>query len=214
MNEEKFQVTSLASLPGQYGSGSYGQHQHRDKYPAKKRVHSYSKSISTTLSRNHPWKHLITHNWSDPKTSVCIALLSFTTALWYFLMKLASGRFSSNSTSANKSGITNSGRCCEKTFESGCVTILGGGARKKIFWSWWLEKGFFPKGKLSLSYQIADPPTHREGFGTFRKNNCFFSSPNFCWKVWCSKLPKMQYKHINTKLHLKFRTLDPNQPTV
>ena len=43
--ELKSQVTSLASLPGQYGSGAYGQHQHRDKYPAKKRIHSYSKFI-------------------------------------------------------------------------------------------------------------------------------------------------------------------------
>jgi hypothetical protein len=34
-------VTSLASLPGQYGSGTYGQHQHRDKYPGKKRLHSH-----------------------------------------------------------------------------------------------------------------------------------------------------------------------------
>ena len=41
------QVTSLASLPGQYGNGTYsGQHQHRDKYPAKKRVHAYGESNS------------------------------------------------------------------------------------------------------------------------------------------------------------------------
>ena len=159
MNEEKFQVTSLASLPGQYGSGSYGQHQHRDKYPAKKRVHSYSKSISTTLSRNHPWKHLITHNWSDPKTSVCIALLSFTTALWYFLMKLASGRFSSNSTSANKSGITNSGRCCEKTFESGCCYNIGRGGKEKDILVIIAGKRFLPEGQV-VSFILNSGPTH------------------------------------------------------
>jgi len=47
-------VTSLASLPGQYGSGSYGQHQHRDKYPAKKRVHSYTSSPSKALKVSKP----------------------------------------------------------------------------------------------------------------------------------------------------------------
>jgi hypothetical protein len=48
-------VTSLASLPGQYGSGSYGgQHQHRDKYPAKKRVHSYTSSPSKVLKVSKP----------------------------------------------------------------------------------------------------------------------------------------------------------------
>lgn len=34
-------TTGLASLPGQYGGdGLSGQHQHRDKYPAKRRLHS------------------------------------------------------------------------------------------------------------------------------------------------------------------------------
>merc|ERR1719432_543294 len=48
-------VTSLASLPGQDGSGSYGgQHQHRDKYPAKKRVHSYTSSPSKVLKVSKP----------------------------------------------------------------------------------------------------------------------------------------------------------------
>jgi len=47
-------VTSLASLPGQYGSGAYGQHQHRDKYPAKKRIHSYTSSPSKSLKVSKP----------------------------------------------------------------------------------------------------------------------------------------------------------------
>lgn len=48
-------VTSLTSLPGQYGSGSYGgQHHHRDKYPAKKRVHSYASSPSKVLKVSKP----------------------------------------------------------------------------------------------------------------------------------------------------------------
>lgn len=48
-------VTSLASLPGQYGNGTYsGQHQHRDKYPAKKRVHAYASSPSKALKVSKP----------------------------------------------------------------------------------------------------------------------------------------------------------------
>ena len=55
-------VTSLASLPGQYGSGGYpggysggySQHQHRDKYPAKRRLHStpfgeYDQALSNRI---------------------------------------------------------------------------------------------------------------------------------------------------------------------
>lgn len=43
-------VTSLSSLPGQYGTGSQysGQHHHRDKYPAKRRLHSSPFASSPT----------------------------------------------------------------------------------------------------------------------------------------------------------------------
>ena len=46
-----------------------------------------------------------------------------------------------------------------------------------------------------------------------QKNYRVFLSKNI-EKKFCSKLPKMQSKHVNPKLHLMFRTLDPHQPTV
>ena len=113
---------------------------------------------ATTFQRPHH-ENILSHNWSDPKTSVCIALLSFTTALWYFLMKLASGRFSSNSTSANKSGITNSGRCCEKTFESGCCYNIGRGGKEKDILVIMAIKRFLPKGQV-VSFISNSGPTH------------------------------------------------------
>lgn len=55
-------VTSLSSLPGQYGAGGQynGQHQHRDKYPAKRRLHStpFATSPSKPVKASKPTRSM------------------------------------------------------------------------------------------------------------------------------------------------------------